>query len=101
MPVSLLVYPYLSFFVIGMVPVVQVTFLQNKVSAMPHPISTDQLKHCLGTRVRVSFFKHSRKMSVLIIGSLLNFGFSKDRSHILLFLLLSVVLRYRCSLKEF
>lgn len=62
LPVSLLVYPYLGFFVIGMVPVVHVTFLQNKVSAMPHPISTDQLKHRLGARVRVNFLTFKKNV---------------------------------------
>lgn len=45
---------YLSFLIVGMVPVIHAVFLQNKVPAMPHPISTDQLKHSLGTEPRKS-----------------------------------------------
>lgn len=43
------IFPYLCFFVIGMIPVVHRTFLQNKVSAIPNSESTDQLKHGLCT----------------------------------------------------
>ncbi len=47
--VCLLVYTYFSFFVVGMIPVAHVASLQNKISAMPNSISTDHLKHRLGT----------------------------------------------------
>lgn len=49
MMVFMLISPYLVFFVIGMIPVVHSTHLQNKVSAIPNSISTDQLKHRLFT----------------------------------------------------
>lgn len=46
----LLVYSYLGFFVIGVVPVVHRASLQGEISAMPHPKSTDQFKLCLGIK---------------------------------------------------
>lgn len=58
----LLFYSHLSFFVIGMVPVVHGASFQDQVTAIPHPVSTDQLKHRLGkiqqfkTVVLICFF---------------------------------------------
>lgn len=49
----MLMYSYLSFFVIGMVPVVHGASLQGEVPAMPHTIPTDQLKHRLENNKKI------------------------------------------------
>lgn len=59
------IFPYLCFFVIGMIPVVHRTFLQNKVSAIPNSESTDQLKHGL---CRVRGFNSRREPTLLESG---------------------------------
>lgn len=49
--------PHLGLSVIRVVPVGQSTSLQNKVAAIPHSISTDQLKHGLFTARGVNQFR--------------------------------------------